>query len=128
MVEKEAGGSEGTAFPSVMFPELAKMGNKRVEEFVSMQSDLFEQLQRRNRQWFERAQTEANLSSEFTMKLTSARSIPDAVTACQEYGARRFELMAEDGNHLLGDTQEFMGTVGRLLSNGWLSNTTRTTP
>ncbi len=31
--------------------------------------------------------------------------IPDAMTACQEWTSWWFEMMAEDGKHLLADTQ-----------------------
>jgi hypothetical protein len=67
-------------------------------------------------------QSEANLASEFASKLTTARSIPDAMTACQEWSSRRFEMMAEDGKHLFADTQKFIEAGARLVSNGWLSN------
>jgi hypothetical protein len=61
------------------------------------------------------------LASEFAAKLTRARSIPEAMTACQEWTGRRFEMMAEDGKHAIADTQKFMKTGSRLLSNGWPS-------
>jgi hypothetical protein len=97
------------------------MGKKRIEDFVNAQTELFEALQATNRQWLDRAQTEANLASEFAAKLTAARSIPDAMTACQDWTTRRFELMAEDGKHLLADSQKFIETGARLLSNDWLT-------
>jgi hypothetical protein len=46
-----------------------------------------------------RMQTEANLASEFGSKLAAARSIPNAMIACQESATRRFEMMAEDRKH-----------------------------
>ncbi len=63
---------------------------------------------------------EANLASEFTSKLTAARYIPEATSACQEWTRRRFEMMAEDGKHLLANTQNFMETGARLMSSGSL--------
>ena len=59
----------------------------------------------------------SELRFQLASKLTAARSIPDAMTACQEWG-RRFEMMAEDGKHLLSDTQKFMETGAHLLANG----------
>ncbi len=102
--------------------ELAAMGKKRIEELFGAQTELLEKLEESNRQWFKRAESEAKLASEFTSKLTAARSIPDALTACQEWGSRRFELMAEDGKHLVADAQKFMEAGARLLANGWSSN------
>jgi len=66
-------------------------------------------------------QSQAELASEFASKLTAARSIPDAMTACQDWTSRRFEMMAEDGQHLLADTQKFMEAGAHLFANGWLS-------
>ena len=100
--------------------EFAEMGKKRIEEFVNMQTELLNELQETNRQWFDRAQSEANLASEFASKLTAARSIPEAMATCQEWTSRRFEMMAEDGKHLLADTQKFMEAVARVMPNGSL--------
>ena len=102
--------------------EFAEMGKKRIEEFVNMQTELVNELQETNRQWFDRAQSEANVASEFASKLTGARSIPEAMATCQEWTSRRFEMMAEDGKHLLADTQKFMEAVARLMAKGSLIN------
>jgi len=102
--------------------EFAAMGQKRMEQSVNIQTELLDKLQETNRQWLDRAQSEANLASEFAAKLMAARSIPDAMAACQEWTSRRFEMMAEDGKHLLADTQKFMEVNARLLSNSSLTN------
>ncbi len=102
--------------------ELAAMSKKRIEELFNAHTALLETLEESNRQWFNRAASEANLASEFASKLTAARSIPDALTACQEWGSRRFELMTEDGKHLAADMQKIMETGARLLATGWLPN------
>ncbi len=102
--------------------ELAAIGKRRLEELFRAHAELVEKLEASNRQWFDRAESEANLASEFTSTLTAARSIPDALAACAQWGSRRFELMAEDGKHLAADTQKFMEAGARLLATGWLSN------
>lgn len=102
--------------------ELAAMGKQRIEDFINAQTELFEKLQESNKHWSERMQSEAKLASDLASKLTSARSIPDAMTACQEWSGRRFEMMTEDGKHLFSDSQKFMETGVRLLSNGWWSS------
>jgi len=121
MAQKESRASETSSLFNPIPAEFAAAGKKRFEDFVNSQSELFGQIQDANRQWLDRVRTEANLTSEFATKLTAARSIPDAMTACQDWTARRFELMAEDGRHLLADTQKFIETGARLLSNGWLT-------
>lgn len=113
---------EKSALPYPAPAEFAAMGKKRIEEFSKAQTELLDKLQETNRHWIERVQSEANLASDFAARLSAARSIPDAIAACQEWSSRRFEMMAEDGKHLLADTQKFMETSARLLSNGWLAN------
>ena len=120
--ESQSERTEKSSLPNLVPAEFAAMGKKRMEEFADAQTELLDKLQEANRQWIGRMQSEANLASEFASKLTAARSIPEAMTACQEWTSRRFEMMAEDGKHLLADTQKFMETGARLLSNGWMSS------
>lgn len=101
--------------------ELAAMGKKRFDEFINLQTELLEKLQETNRQWLDRAQAETTLASEFASKLTSVRSLPEAMAACQEWTTRWFEMMAEDSKHLLADAQKFMGTSARFMPNGWVT-------
>jgi hypothetical protein len=101
--------------------DFAATAKKRFDEFAKGQTELFETVQEINRRWLERVREEATLASEFSSKLTAARSIPDAMATCQECGARWFETMAEDTKHLLDDTQKFMQMSARILVNGWQS-------
>ena len=110
--------------PTLLPPEFAMMGKKSIEELFNVQSELFENLQVTNRHWLECAQTEVALASKFATKLTTTRSIPDAMTTCQEWTGRQIEMMAKDSKLLAADTQRFMETGARLLSSGWWSNRT----
>jgi hypothetical protein len=98
--------------------DFATEAKKRIEEFISAQTELFDVCQETNRQWVDRIQAEATLASELTSKLTAARSIPEAMSACQQWGSRRFEMMAEDTKHLLDDSQKFMQVRAHLLMDG----------
>src|SRR5262245_11674380 len=108
--------------PNLAPPELAAMGKKSIEELLNVQTKLFENLQETNRHWLECVQSEAALASKFATRLTATRSIPDAMTTCQEWTIRQIEMMAEDSKLLVADTQRFMETGARLLSSGWWSN------
>ena len=92
---------------------------QRFGEFTKAQTEQLSNFRETNRQWLERVQAEASLASELISKLTAARSIPDAMTAYQEWGGRRLEIMAEDTKHLMDNTQKFMQTSARLIANGW---------
>jgi hypothetical protein len=119
MAEREgfAQRAETTAQPNLMvFPEMAEMGKKRVENFVDAQRELLNQLQERNRQWFDRMQSEAKVASDFANKVMGARSVPEAMTAYQEWANRQLEMTAEDAKRLFTDGQKFIEASTRLLS------------
>ena len=99
--------------------ELPGMGNRWIEDLVKVQTGLFEKLQESNKRWLDRLQSEANIASDFASTLATAHSIPDVMSACQEWSNRRLVMMAEDGKHLFADAQKFMETSARLL---WWSN------
>jgi len=124
MAQKESSveRTEKYSMLNLMPAQLAAMGKKQIDEFIKMQTELLDKLLETNRQWFDRMQLEANVASELGSKLTASRSIPDAMTAWQEWATRRFEMMAEDRKHLLTDCQIFTETGARLLSKGWLQN------
>jgi len=123
--ETKSGQAESATFPpfNLTPAEFAVMSQKRIEQFVNAQSEILEELRKTNQQWVERAQFEANAGSEFASKLASAHSIPEAMTTFQEWNSRRLEMIAEDGKHLLADTQKFVEMGAHLLSNSWLSGT-----
>jgi hypothetical protein len=117
--------TEGLAAPNLlMSPEMAEMGKKRVEDFVGAQRELLNKFQETNRQWFDRMQSEVKIASDCANKVMTARSIPDAMTAWQEWANRQLEMTAEDAKHLVADSQKFMEASTRLLSSG-LSGTGR---
>jgi hypothetical protein len=100
----------------MVFPEMAEMGKKRVENFVDAQRELLNQLQERNRQWFDRMQSEAKIASDFANKVMGARSVPEAMTAYQEWANRQLEMTAEDAKRLFTDGQKFIEASTRMLS------------
>lgn len=101
-------------------PQLAVMQKEGIEKLVDMESGLVQKLQEANRNWFSRAEAEANLASEFLTNLTSARSLPETTSAFQQWTSRRMELAAEDVKHVLVDTQEFIEAGAHMWSANWL--------
>jgi hypothetical protein len=91
---------------------------KPFEEFAKAQTEQWDNLRETNRQWLDSVQAEANSASEFISKLTAAHSIPDAMSAYQQWGNRRLELLAENTKHLMENAQKFIQTSARLLANG----------
>jgi hypothetical protein len=113
---------ENMSQPDGMPAELAATSKKQIEKLVAMQTEFLKRLQEANQKWFERMQSEASLASDFAVKLTAARSIPESATAFQEWSSRRTEMAADDARHLLGEGQKFVETGARILSKSWLSN------
>ena len=102
--------------PNLLSTEFATLGKKSIEELLNAQTELLKNLQETNRHWLEIVQSEAALVSKFATKLTTTRSIPDAMTTCQEWSNCQIEMMAEDCKLLVADTQRFMETGARFLS------------
>jgi hypothetical protein len=120
VAQKESQGprSEKLSLSSQAPADFAAAAKQHFEEFTSAQTELWDIFQETNRQWLDRMQAEANLASEFASKLTGAKSIPDAMTACQEWGNRHFEMMAEDAKHAMDATEKFMRAGAHIVANG----------
>ncbi len=97
---------------------VAESGNKRVEDLINFQIELFKYLQEVNQDWLAHMQSEAGMASEFASKLAAARSMPEAAAAYQQWASRRIELLAEDGKRLFADTQKLTEIVARAFVNG----------
>jgi hypothetical protein len=97
--------------------ELAAIGKKSMEEFVDAQKDLFDDLMRTNWKWIDRFQSETQLASEFFAKVAAARTIPDALSICQEWTSRRIGMMVDDGEQFTADTRKFLERGAHLVPN-----------
>ena len=124
MIQREdAERTERSAAPNLLVStEIAEMGKKRVQNFVDAQRELVNQVQETNRQWYDRMQSEAKVASDCANKLIAARSIPEAMTACQEWANRQLQMTAEDAEHFFSDGQKFIEASTRLLSSGFSDN------
>jgi hypothetical protein len=116
--EAHSNGMEKSSLPNLTPTGLAAMGEKRMEEFAKVQAVIFSTLHETHRRWLGRMQSEARLASEFTERVTRARSMPDAMAACREWTSHRLEMMADEGNHLLAESRKVMETGARFLSDG----------
>jgi hypothetical protein len=71
------------------------------------------------RQWMDRAMAEVELGLKLSTKLSEAHSVPDAVTAYQEWWSEEINARAEDARRMMTKGQEFVAASSRLLSAGW---------
>ena len=72
-----------------------------------------------SRDWMGRATAEVELSLKLSKKLTDAHSVPDAITAYQEWLSEEMNARAEDARLLMSSGQKFMDATSRFLSSGW---------
>ncbi len=103
--------------------EFAAIGQRRMEEFGSVQTELIQKFQEASQKWLERLQDEAKLSADFGSRLMRASSMPEAMNVLQEWNRHRFEMIAQDGKRLLDDTQKLIETSARLASS-WMARGT----
>lgn len=89
-------------------------------------SELFNTLQEINRQWMARATAEVELGLKISKKLTAAHSVPDAVTAYQEWLSEEMSARAEDARLLMSNGQKLIDASSRFLSSGWTNAGTTT--
>ena len=89
-------------------------------------SEFFNALQEMSRDWMGRATAEVELSLKLSKKLTDAHSVPDAVTAYQEWLSEEMNARAEDARLLMSNGQKIIDASSRLLSDSWTSGSMRT--
>ena len=99
--------------------ELAKEAEKQFKVVGETQKDIFEMWAKMNQHWMERAAAEAKSMTDLGSKLTSTRSLPEAVEAYQQWMTQRTKTLAEDSQHFMADCQKFLDGVTRSLPNGW---------
>jgi hypothetical protein len=83
-----------------------------------MQNELLEACQRVSRHWLDRMQSEMALWAELGPKLVSTPS--EAFEAYAKCVSQQMKMTAEDGQHLLNDSQQVTQKIMRSLSSdGW---------
>jgi len=89
-------------------------------------SEFFNALQEMSRDWMGRANAEVELGLKLSKNLTAAHSVPDAITAYQEWLSDEMNARAEDARLLLSNGQKIMNASSRLLSSSWTSGSMST--
>jgi hypothetical protein len=65
-----------------------------------------------------RAMAEVDLGLKLSTKLSDAHSVPDAMTAYQDWWSDEINARAEDARRLMTKGQEFVAACSRLMSAG----------
>ncbi len=88
-------------------------GSRNVAVGLRLQKEMLGLLSDMGQDWFARATAEAQLALGLPNRLTAARSIPDAVTAYQEWFGEWMDRCGQDTQRLLSDGQRMFVTGTR---------------
>jgi len=101
--------------PANVLEPVLTAAQKQFQGFREVQSELAQKAMNINQYWMDRGRYEAKTASEFASRLATVHSIPEAMTAWQEWSKSRLERMVDDGKHLVADIQEVMKAAGNAL-------------
>lgn len=91
-------------------------GVRRAVPGPRAQNEMLRLLSDMGQDWFACATAEAQLALQLPNRLTAARSIPDAVTAYQEWFGEWIDRCSQDSHRLLSDGQKLLVTGTRCFS------------
>jgi hypothetical protein len=126
--EEASAGRKGGVFmsnePSMKWPpmfnpaDFTKFGKEQTEAISEIQKEFSKLIEQANADWMARIELERDLASELTTKLSSAKTLPDAAKAYQEWMARRMETISKDSQKFFADSQKFVSSMNRFLASG----------
>jgi Phasin protein len=105
-------------------PPSFRLGKEQTDAMLGMQKELLDSYEQASRAWLARVKSEVDLWSALAAKLSTTRSVPEALNAYQECAAQRMQMAAEDGQRLLAECQKITQQLTGSLSNGWPSGST----
>ena len=118
MAEQEHIGKPTSEPADVMALNVAGIAKREVETLAAVQKEMLGVLEQVNRDWWSRFNEAATLTSDFTKRVSVARSAPDVATAWQELMSREIELLSRQGRSVLDNTKNLMSTCTRFIGNG----------
>lgn len=98
--------------------DFTKLGKEQADALADMQRELSRLVEQANADWLARLERERDLASDLAGKLSSAKSLPDAAKAYQDWMGRRIETMTKDSQKFFADSQKFMASMNRFLMSG----------
>ena len=101
--------------------KIAETEKKVGDATLQVQDEFFKTCEEMSRAVISRATAQIELTSKLTEKLGAAHSLPDVVSAYQEWVSKQINACSEDARQFMTNSQKFMTTSARLFSNGWSS-------
>jgi hypothetical protein len=105
------------------FANASKTAQRKIaetEETASQsQNEFAKTFEEMNRAAILRVRAEIELGVKLTQRLAAARSLPDVVSAYQEWLSDEMNAQSEDARQFMINGQKFISASTRLFSNGW---------
>jgi hypothetical protein len=98
-----------------------RMGAGGVMAGLRLQKEMFEVLSSIGREWFARATSEVELASRLPNKLTEAQSVPDALSAYQQWLSEWMNMCGEDSYRIVSDSQRIISASVRCFADAGLA-------
>ena len=87
------------------------LGKQQSAAMLSMQRELVEAYEQASRTWLARVQSEAEFWSDLASRLSTTRSIPEAMQSYQQCVSQRMQMAADDARRL---SEEWAKTVQKI--------------
>jgi hypothetical protein len=107
---------ENVAATEIFTTQIGDMGKRSISAGLRMQTEMLDALQLMSRDWVACTTSEAELAFNLPNRLAGARSIPEAITAYQQWLNEWLTMCSEDGRRLAADGQKFMTSGVRCLT------------
>jgi hypothetical protein len=108
--------STRTPLPGFDFADVGKLGQKQADAFLDMQRQLWNLVEEANRNWIARAELERDLASDLAKQLSAAKTPSDVAKIYQHWAGRRLQVLADDNQRLVADSQKLMSAATRFFS------------
>lgn len=107
--------TKGLSGPSGQFGlrSIGDFGPNSIKAGLQYQREMLETFEDISRTWLARATTETEFVFALPARLTAARTVPDAVSAYQEWLTEWMNMIGEDSRLLLTDGGKVMGAGAR---------------
>ena len=100
-----------------MTPEITQIGKQNFDTLAAIQKQVLDALAKANQEWMDCAKQEAKLTSTLAQKVTTAKSIPEATAAWQEWVSQQIDLISGQAKKAFDETQNFTKTYAQIVNN-----------
>ena len=99
-------------------PQFVNWGQNQTETALNLQKAILESCEHASRAWIDRVQSEISLWSDLASKLSSTKSVPEALDAYTKCVSQRMQMAADDGRRLAEEAQQLTQKFTQSLGNG----------